>query len=50
MAHGMNGAIDGRLVDSLVVSHLPGLGGFLAPLMVFLLGEPFIEQTAILFG
>jgi hypothetical protein len=49
MAHGMDGAIDGSLIDSPVLSQIPRFGGFLAPLLVFPLGEQLLEETAIFF-
>jgi hypothetical protein len=47
MAYGMDGAIDGPLVDAPAVSYLPCLGGFLTPFLVLLPGEQLIEQKAI---
>jgi len=50
MADGADGAVDGTLVDSPVPSHPSRFGGFLAPLLVLLLGEQLVEQEAIFLG
>src|SRR5215831_12916982 len=50
VAHGVNGAIDGALVDPLVLSQPPRMSGFLAPLLVLLLGEQLVEEEAIFLG
>ena len=50
MAYGVDGTIDGALVDSPVLSHSPRTGGFLAPLLVLSLGEQLVEQEAIFLG
>src|SRR5438128_1679321 len=50
VAHGVDGAIDGALIDSPVLSHPLRMGGFLAPLLVLLLREHFVEQETILLG
>src|ERR1700681_3762544 len=50
MAHGVDGAINGILIDSPVLSHPLRMGGFLAPLLVLLLCEELVEEKAIFLG
>src|SRR5215210_2682194 len=50
MAYGVDGAIDGILVDSPALSRSSRIGGFRAPLLVLLLGEQLVEQETIFRG
>lgn len=47
MTYSMDGTIDGRLVDSPLVSHLPRLCGFLAPHPLFFLSEQLTKKVAL---
>jgi hypothetical protein len=46
-AYGVDGAIDGALVDSPILSQPPRMSGCLAPLLVLLLCEQLVEEEAI---
>ena len=50
MACGLNGAVDRTLIDSPALSYPPCLGGFLAPLLLFLSSQQLVEQKAIFLG